>query len=174
MVHPIRPTPTCMSSPRAQLGPSFARVRVFTRPYDPVTGETGEREVLIQFDDGYPDGMCIDADDHLWIAFWVAARCAAIAHPGSVSVASVFPPEHDLSRFRRAESRRPRDHDGHAGSHTRRSGALSRLRRALHRHAGRARGCPGALERQRPMKEVQHETAAHRRHRQREAGGPCF
>lgn len=44
--------------------------RVFRRPYDAVSGEWGERQVLIHFDDEHPDGMCIDAEDHLWIAFW--------------------------------------------------------------------------------------------------------
>jgi sugar lactone lactonase YvrE len=46
------------------------RQRVYTRPYDPADGSTGARDVLIELDDGFPDGMCVDADDHLWIAIW--------------------------------------------------------------------------------------------------------
>lgn len=35
-------------------------------------GRATERKVFLQFkhEDGYPDGMTIDADDCLWIAFW--------------------------------------------------------------------------------------------------------
>lgn len=43
---------------------------VFARSYDVVTGTTGERRILIEFPDGYPDGMCSDADGFLWIAMW--------------------------------------------------------------------------------------------------------
>jgi sugar lactone lactonase YvrE len=43
---------------------------VFRRSYDVATGETGSREVFLTFDEGYPDGMTIDAEAHLWIAMW--------------------------------------------------------------------------------------------------------
>ncbi|WP_217441446.1 SMP-30/gluconolactonase/LRE family protein [Nocardia barduliensis] len=43
---------------------------VYARPYDAVTGAIGQRRTLITFDDGFPDGMCADADGHLWIAMW--------------------------------------------------------------------------------------------------------
>ncbi|HEU0180814.1 MAG TPA: SMP-30/gluconolactonase/LRE family protein, partial [Agromyces mariniharenae] len=46
------------------------RRRVWTRDYDVETGATGEREVLVELDEGLPDGMCVDAEDHLWIAVW--------------------------------------------------------------------------------------------------------
>lgn len=46
------------------------RVDVFD--YDADDGRLRNRRPLVQFDDGpgVPDGMCIDADDGLWIAFW--------------------------------------------------------------------------------------------------------
>ncbi|WP_040569052.1 SMP-30/gluconolactonase/LRE family protein [Microbacterium yannicii] len=43
---------------------------VFARSYDMVTGATGERRALIEFAEGFPDGMCSDEDGHLWIAMW--------------------------------------------------------------------------------------------------------
>ncbi|KQR51771.1 hypothetical protein ASF88_09140 [Leifsonia sp. Leaf336] len=43
---------------------------VFRRSYDVATGETGPRSVFLTFDEGYPDGMTIDAESHLWIAIW--------------------------------------------------------------------------------------------------------
>lgn len=43
---------------------------VFRRDYDPSTGDTGPRSVFLEVTDGYPDGMCIDAEEHLWIAMW--------------------------------------------------------------------------------------------------------
>ncbi|MER7687156.1 SMP-30/gluconolactonase/LRE family protein [Streptomyces sp. NPDC097610] len=46
------------------------RRRVYARPYDVATGATGPRSLLIESDTGYPDGMCSDAQGHLWIAMW--------------------------------------------------------------------------------------------------------
>ena len=46
------------------------RRRVYTRDYDVETGRTGPREVLLELDAGFPDGMCVDAEDHVWIAVW--------------------------------------------------------------------------------------------------------
>lgn len=43
---------------------------VFARSYDVQSGETGAREIFLTLDRGYPDGMTVDADDHLWIAMW--------------------------------------------------------------------------------------------------------
>jgi sugar lactone lactonase YvrE len=40
--------------------------------YDPGTGHISDRTVVVRIDPGFgaPDGMCIDTDDHLWIAVW--------------------------------------------------------------------------------------------------------
>lgn len=43
---------------------------VFARTYDPMTGEVGPRAEWLTFADGLPDGMCLDAEEHLWIAMW--------------------------------------------------------------------------------------------------------
>jgi sugar lactone lactonase YvrE len=43
---------------------------IYTRPYDPVTGLVGKRDVLVQCEAGFPDGMCLDEEEHLWVAMW--------------------------------------------------------------------------------------------------------
>jgi sugar lactone lactonase YvrE len=44
--------------------------RIFVRSYDPATGATGPRTVFAELAHGHPDGMTMDADDHLWVAVW--------------------------------------------------------------------------------------------------------
>ncbi|MBD3943896.1 SMP-30/gluconolactonase/LRE family protein [Microbacterium sp. NEAU-LLC] len=44
--------------------------RIFVRSYDPATGATGPRTVFAALSHGHPDGMTIDADDHVWVAVW--------------------------------------------------------------------------------------------------------
>lgn len=45
---------------------------IWTLSLDPVTGEIGEREVLIDTSagPGFPDGMCVDAEGTIWSARW--------------------------------------------------------------------------------------------------------
>lgn len=43
--------------------------RLFVREYDPATGGTGPRELFATVD-GFPDGIAMDADDHVWVAVW--------------------------------------------------------------------------------------------------------
>jgi sugar lactone lactonase YvrE len=40
--------------------------------YDPGTGHISDRTVIVRIDPGFgaPDGMCIDTEDHLWVAVW--------------------------------------------------------------------------------------------------------
>jgi sugar lactone lactonase YvrE len=40
--------------------------------YDPGTGHISDRTVVVRIDPGFgaPDGMCIDTEDHLWVAVW--------------------------------------------------------------------------------------------------------
>lgn len=58
--------------------------RIHVRDYDPATGETGERRVFLAITDGYPDGMTIDADDHLWVALWGEGCVIRISPDGEI------------------------------------------------------------------------------------------
>jgi len=44
--------------------------------FDPVKGEPGTRHVFAQLSEteGWPDGLCVDAEDHVWGAHWGAGR----------------------------------------------------------------------------------------------------
>jgi sugar lactone lactonase YvrE len=58
--------------------------RIFVRDYDPVTASTGQRTVFTTLDHGYPDGMTIDDEDHLWVAVWGEGCVLRIAPSGDV------------------------------------------------------------------------------------------
>lgn len=47
---------------------------VFAFDYDMETGTISNRRVLCEITDGVPDGLCIDAQDNLWIAVWGGRR----------------------------------------------------------------------------------------------------
>lgn len=57
---------------------------VFARSYDPVSGATGPRSTVVTLDDGYPDGMCVDAHGHLWIAVWGLGQVRRYAPSGEL------------------------------------------------------------------------------------------
>lgn len=46
------------------------RRTVFVRDYDVATGAVGARTTHLTLDEGYPDGIAMDAADHLWVAVW--------------------------------------------------------------------------------------------------------
>ena len=49
-------------------------------PFDAETGRLGDPRIVRRFDEyhGYPDGMTIDAEDKLWVAFWDGAAVRRI------------------------------------------------------------------------------------------------
>ena len=68
---------------------------VYVRPYDARSGEWGERKLFVRPDcDGVPDGMCIDADDHLWIAFWGAGEVRRYTRDGTLDEVLEVPAPH--------------------------------------------------------------------------------
>jgi sugar lactone lactonase YvrE len=70
---------------------------VFRRSYDAMTGQTGPREVFLTFQDGYPDGMTIDADEHLWIAMWGLGEVRRYTPAGRLETTISVPAPHTSS-----------------------------------------------------------------------------
>jgi sugar lactone lactonase YvrE len=47
---------------------------VYVRDYDSSTGATGTPAPHLLIEGGYPDGIAMDAEDHLWMAVWGAGQ----------------------------------------------------------------------------------------------------
>ena len=47
---------------------------VFVYDYDLATGEISNRQILFKVEKNISDGMCIDSQDNLWVAFWGGHR----------------------------------------------------------------------------------------------------
>lgn len=49
---------------------------IWAYAFDMATGTPGSRELFAKLpdDEGYPDGLCVDAEDHVWSAHWAGAR----------------------------------------------------------------------------------------------------
>ena len=58
--------------------------RIFVRDYNVETGEAGERRVFITLTAGFPDGMTIDTEDHLWVAVWGEGTVLRISPAGEI------------------------------------------------------------------------------------------
>ncbi|MBS1813304.1 MAG: SMP-30/gluconolactonase/LRE family protein [Acidobacteria bacterium] len=67
---------------------------VYVFNFDSETGALSNRRVLLQFDVAaaeMPDGMTVDAEDHLWIAFWDGARIARFTPDGKEIASYALP-----------------------------------------------------------------------------------
>ncbi len=71
---------------------------VFAYDYDPETGDLSNRRELFRIEGGVPDGMCIDAQDRLWVAVWGGRRieCRNTA-TGEMEAVVRVPAEHVTS-----------------------------------------------------------------------------
>jgi sugar lactone lactonase YvrE len=67
---------------------------VFARSYDPDAGAVGERRVHLTLDEGHPDGIAVDAEDHLWVAVWGAGEVRRFAPDGSLVHRVAVPAPH--------------------------------------------------------------------------------
>jgi sugar lactone lactonase YvrE len=57
---------------------------VRVRDYDVGTGATGDRRELLRLDDGYPDGLCVDAEGNLWLAIWTGGEVRCFSPDGEL------------------------------------------------------------------------------------------
>lgn len=67
---------------------------VFVRAYDVASGRVGPRSVHLRFNAGYPDGMCMDAEEHLWIAMWGLGRVDRYSPAGELVASIEVPAPH--------------------------------------------------------------------------------
>jgi sugar lactone lactonase YvrE len=73
------------------------RRAVFVRDYDPATGAVGPRQIHLTLDDGHPDGIAMDAADHLWIAVWGGAEIRRYDPAGRLVERIAVPAPHTSS-----------------------------------------------------------------------------
>jgi sugar lactone lactonase YvrE len=70
---------------------------VWARPYDATTGATGPRREWLRITDGLPDGLCADAEGHLWIAVWGAGEVRRYTPGGRLAGVVEVPAPHTTS-----------------------------------------------------------------------------
>jgi sugar lactone lactonase YvrE len=73
-----------------------ARGTVFVRDYEAATGDLGVRRVHLR-PDGTPDGIAIDAADHLWVAVHGAGEVRRYAPDGTVTDRLAVPAPHSTA-----------------------------------------------------------------------------
>ena len=71
--------------------------RVTVRDYDAASGAAGPRRVLLELDEGYPDGMCVDTDGYLWVAVWGLGRVHRYSPEGQLVRVVEVPAPHTSS-----------------------------------------------------------------------------
>jgi len=67
---------------------------VFARDYAADSGAVGERRIFLEITDGYPDGICVDAEDHLWVAVWGSGEVRRFAPTGLLDEVITVPAPH--------------------------------------------------------------------------------
>jgi sugar lactone lactonase YvrE len=71
---------------------------VWSRPYDPATGESGPRSEVVRMDrGGWPDGLCVDADGNLWVAIWGGGEVRCYTPSGERLATVTVPAPHTTS-----------------------------------------------------------------------------
>lgn len=66
---------------------------IFAAPYDPATGEAGAPELFarVEADEGGPDGVAIDREDHLWCAVFGGGRLLRFRPDGTLERSVAMP-----------------------------------------------------------------------------------
>lgn len=70
------------------------RGRIHVRDYDVATGTAGRRATFLELADGFPDGICLDADDHLWVAVWGLGEVRRYTPAGGLDRVITVPAPH--------------------------------------------------------------------------------
>jgi sugar lactone lactonase YvrE len=83
-----------------------------------VSRSADPREPLLTAEQGYPDGMCLDAEEHLWIAMWGLGRVHRYSPTGELVSVIVLAPDVSSVAFA-AQGSTPWCHHGHPGPHRR-------------------------------------------------------
>lgn len=67
--------------------------RIYHYRYDQATGELSDRETVVETSDvdGSPDGMTVDAEGHIWSAFWDGGRVTRYTPDGTEARRVEFP-----------------------------------------------------------------------------------
>jgi len=73
------------------------RRRISVRDYDAETGSAGPRSTFVQLEEGYPDGLTLDADDHVWVAIWGAGEVHRYSPTGELVTVVEVPAPHTSS-----------------------------------------------------------------------------
>jgi sugar lactone lactonase YvrE len=61
------------------------RRTVSVRDYDPGSGAVGPRRVHLRLEDGFPDGIAMDAAGHLWVAIWGGGEVRRFTPDGTLA-----------------------------------------------------------------------------------------
>ena len=67
--------------------------KIFLHPFDDATGSLGPGSVFASWDvrEGRPDGLAVDAEDHLWVAAWDGREVRRYAPDGRLDRAVAIP-----------------------------------------------------------------------------------
>jgi sugar lactone lactonase YvrE len=73
------------------------RRTVSVRDYDVASGAVGPRRVHLRVEHAFPDGIAMDAADHLWVALWGGGEARRYAPDGTVVDRVAIPAPHTSS-----------------------------------------------------------------------------
>jgi D-xylonolactonase len=67
--------------------------RIYAYDVNVTTGALANRRVFVEIgpDEGLPDGLCVDSEDHVWCAHWYGACVVRYTPAGSVDRRIAFP-----------------------------------------------------------------------------------
>jgi sugar lactone lactonase YvrE len=70
------------------------RRTVYVRDYDARTGAVGPRTTFLTVEQGHPDGMCLDAQEHLWVAMYGLGQVRRYSPAGELVATVDVPAPH--------------------------------------------------------------------------------